>query len=43
MIDALNADRYTEIDTVYKQAEGDTCGRAKPVDIVTEGHKLPLA
>jgi SAM-dependent methyltransferase len=42
-IDALNVDRYAEMDTVYKDAERATWGRAKPVDIVAAGHELPLA
>jgi SAM-dependent methyltransferase len=42
-LDALNVDRYREMDTVYKKAERDTCGRAKRVDIVADGHELPLA
>jgi SAM-dependent methyltransferase len=41
-IDALNVDRYAEMDTVYKDAERDLWGRAKPVDIVAPGHDLPL-
>jgi SAM-dependent methyltransferase len=42
-LDALNVDRYAEMDTVYKEAERQTCGRAKPVDIIAPGHELPLA
>ena len=41
-VDALNVDRYAEMDTVYKQAERQVCGRAKPVDIIAPGHELPL-
>ena len=41
-IDALNVDRYAEMDTVYKDAERSLWGRAKPVDIVAPGHDLPL-
>ena len=41
-IDALNVDRYAEMDTVYKDAERNLWGRAKPVDIVAPGHDLPL-
>jgi len=42
-LDALNVDRYAEMDTVYKDAERATWGRAKPVDLVAAGHELPLA
>ena len=41
-VDALNVDRYADMDTVYKQAERQVCGRAKPVDIIAPGHELPL-
>ncbi|MBN1530593.1 MAG: class I SAM-dependent methyltransferase [Thermoleophilaceae bacterium] len=41
-IDALNVDRYESMDTVYKEAEREVWGRAKPVDIVAPGHALPL-
>jgi SAM-dependent methyltransferase len=41
-VDALNVDRYEAMDTVYKLAELKTWGRAKPVDIVADGHVLPL-
>jgi SAM-dependent methyltransferase len=41
-IDALNVDRYAEMDTVYKDAERNLWGRAKPVDIVAPGHDLPV-
>lgn len=43
VLNALNVDRYAEMDTVYKHAERATWGRAKPVDIVAAGHRLPLA
>ena len=42
-IDALNVDRYDSMDTVYKQAEREVWGYAKPVDVVAPGHDLPLA
>jgi SAM-dependent methyltransferase len=42
-VDALNVDRYDSMDTVYKDAERELWGRAKPVDIVADGHDLPLA
>jgi SAM-dependent methyltransferase len=41
-VDALNVDRYDSMDTVYKQAERERAGWAKPVDIVAPGHELPL-
>lgn len=41
-VDVLNVDRYREMDTVYKQAERDLWGRARPVDIIAPGHELPL-
>ena len=41
-VDALNVDRYDSMDTVYKQYERKVWGRAKPVDVVADGHVLPL-
>ena len=41
-LDVLNVDRYAEMDTVYKDAERQLWGRAKPVDIIARGHELPL-
>ena len=41
-VDALNVDRYAEMDTVYKDAERELWGRAKAVDIIAPGHELPL-
>jgi SAM-dependent methyltransferase len=41
-VDVLNVDRYAEMDTVYKDAERELWGRAKPVDIIAPGHELPL-
>jgi SAM-dependent methyltransferase len=41
-VDVLNVDRYAEMDTVYKDAERQLWGRAKPVDIIAPGHELPL-
>ena len=41
-VDVLNVDRYAEMDTVYKDAERQLWGRAKPVDIIARGHELPL-
>ena len=41
-VDVLNVDRYAEMDTVYKDAERELWGCAKPVDIIAPGHELPL-
>ena len=41
-VDALNVDRYAGMDTVYKEAEREHWGWAKPVDVVAPGHELPL-
>jgi SAM-dependent methyltransferase len=41
-VDVLNVDRYPEMDTVYKEAERELWGRARPVDIIARGHDLPL-
>ena len=41
-VDALNVDRYAGMDTVYKEAEREQWGWAKPVDVVAPGHELPL-
>jgi SAM-dependent methyltransferase len=41
-VDVVNVDRYREMDTVYKDAERELWGRAKPVDIIARGHELPL-
>ena len=41
-LDVLNVDRYAAMDTVYKDAERELWGRAKPVDIIARGHELPL-
>jgi SAM-dependent methyltransferase len=41
-LDALNVDRFAAMDTVYKDYERASWGRAMPVDIVAEGHELPL-
>lgn len=42
-LDALNVDRYDAMDTVYKDAEREVWGYAKPVDVVASGHQLPFA
>jgi SAM-dependent methyltransferase len=41
-VDVLNVDRYAEMDTVYKDAERQLWGTARPVDIIARGHELPL-
>jgi SAM-dependent methyltransferase len=41
-VDALNVDRYPEMDTIYKQEEWNLCGRKRPVDIVAPGDDLPF-
>ena len=41
-VDALNVDRYAGMDTVYKDAEREQWGWAKPVDVVAPGHELPF-
>jgi SAM-dependent methyltransferase len=41
-VDVVNVDRYAEMDTVYKEAERELWGRARPVDIIARGHELPL-
>jgi SAM-dependent methyltransferase len=41
-IDAVNVDRYDSMDTVYKQAEREQWGYAKPVDVVAPGDDLPF-
>jgi SAM-dependent methyltransferase len=41
-IDAVNVDRYGELDTVYKREEWELCGRMRPVDVVAPGDALPF-
>lgn len=41
-IDAINVDRYSSGDTVYKQEERDLCGRIRKVDLVAPGDDLPF-
>ena len=41
-LDALNVDRYGDMDSVYKQAEVDACGRKRAVDVVAPGDDLPF-
>jgi SAM-dependent methyltransferase len=42
-LDALNVDRYDAMNTVYKNAEREVWGYAKPVDVVASGDELPFA
>ncbi|MBA2361844.1 MAG: class I SAM-dependent methyltransferase [Actinobacteria bacterium] len=41
-VDALNVDRYSAMDTTYKEAEWDLCGRKRAVDLVAPGDALPF-
>jgi SAM-dependent methyltransferase len=41
-IDALNVDRYDDMDSVYKEAELEACGRKRAVDVVAPGDELPF-
>jgi SAM-dependent methyltransferase len=41
-LDALNVDRYDEMDTIYKEAELEICGRKRAVDVVAPGDDLPF-
>ena len=40
-VDAVNVDRYEAMDTTYKRAEWERCGRIRPVDVVAPGDALP--
>ena len=42
-VKALNVDRYGSMHTVYKEAERERAGWAKPVDVVAPAHALPMA
>jgi SAM-dependent methyltransferase len=42
-VDALNVDVSGSLDTVYKRYERHECGRARPVDVVAPGDRLPFA
>jgi SAM-dependent methyltransferase len=42
-LDALNVDRFGEMDTIYKQEEWRLSGRKRPVDVVAPGDDLPFA
>lgn len=41
-LDTLNVDKFGEMDTVFKLAEIENCGRAMPVDVVASGDNLPF-
>jgi SAM-dependent methyltransferase len=41
-VDAINVDRYGDMDTVYKQEERRLTRRALPVDVVAPGDDLPF-
>jgi SAM-dependent methyltransferase len=42
-LQAINVDRYAEMETRYKREEAELCGRLRPVDLVAPGNDLPLA
>jgi SAM-dependent methyltransferase len=42
-LDAVNVDRFGEMDTIYKQEEWRLSGRKRPVDVVAPGDVLPFA
>ena len=41
-VDAINIDRYAQMDTIYKDEERRLSGKALAVDIVAPGDDLPL-
>jgi SAM-dependent methyltransferase len=41
-LEAINVDRYGELDTVYKQEEWRLTGRRRDVDVVAPGDRLPF-
>ena len=41
-VDAINVDRYAQMDTIYKDEERRLSGKALAVDIVAPGDDLPL-
>jgi len=41
-VDAINIDRYAEMDTIYKDEERRLAGKALKVDLVAPGDDLPL-
>jgi SAM-dependent methyltransferase len=42
-LDAMNVDRFGEMDTIYKQEEWRLAGRKRKVDVVAPGDDLPFA
>jgi SAM-dependent methyltransferase len=42
-LDAMNVDRFGEMDTIYKQEEWRLAGRKRRVDVVAPGEDLPFA
>lgn len=41
-LDAINVDRFPEMDTHYKEEEFKLCGRKRAVDVVAAGDDLPF-
>ncbi len=41
-VDAINIDRYAQMDTIYKDEERRLSGKALAVDLVAPGDELPL-
>jgi SAM-dependent methyltransferase len=41
-VDAVNADRFESMDTIFKEEEWNVCGRKRPVDVVAPGDALPF-
>ena len=41
-LNAVNVDRYAELDTIYKDEEWRLTGRRRPVDVVAPGDDLPF-
>jgi SAM-dependent methyltransferase len=41
-LDAINVDRYGELDTIYKQEEWRLSGQKRAVDVVARGDDLPF-
>jgi SAM-dependent methyltransferase len=41
-LDAINVDRYGELDTIYREEEWRLTGRRREVDVVAPGDRLPF-
>ncbi len=41
-LDTVNVDYTSDLETVFKKAEREMCGKALPVDLVAPGDELPL-